>query len=135
MKRRRYWPWPAVLAGAFAALLIVLFFVGAIGEIALHRWRRVATLVVVFAVVSLTIGMVIRRFRDRFDYFIDADDNSLRHCSQKGSVTILRHDVLDIDWRPDSFVVRAKTGDLTITRIFMGYESLKRLIRSWKMDS
>jgi len=135
MKRRRYWPWPAVLAGASAALLIFLFFAGAIGEIALHRWRRVATLVVVFAIVSLMIAVIVRRFRDRLDYFIVADDDSLRHCSPKGTVTILRHDLLQIDWRPDSFVVRAKTGDLTITRIYMGYESLKRLVQSWRMDS
>ncbi len=131
MKRHRYWPWAAIFAGGFTAALIALVLIASALEIALHRWASVLTLLAAYCVTCLVIVLLMRRFRDRFDYFIDADEQSLHRWSARGEVTVQRSRVIQIEWGPDSFTVRGDTGEISITRAYAGYRSLRRLVQGW----
>jgi hypothetical protein len=131
MRTHRYWPWTSLIAGIFVALLIIAFFVMSAVEIAHHRWSRLMLLMAVFAAISAIIAFSVRYFRSRFDYYIRIDDQSLSLWSAKGVLTVQR-DVAQIEWLADSFVVRAKSGSIVVTKAYAGFGSLKRLVRSWE---
>ena len=132
MKTRRYWPWTSVLALVFFGVVILLFLLAFAGEMALHRISKAMSVVGIFIFIAIASTMILLRIRNRFDYFIDVDDQQLRRWTPTGELVLRREDVTDIEWFPESFTIRTTTAQVTITKAYAGYRSLMRVVLTWQ---
>src|SRR5260221_406407 len=129
--KRRYWPWTSILAFVFTAIVILLGLIAFSGQLALHRFGRAANVVGMAIFITVAMTVIVLRYRDRYDYYIDADQQTLRRWTPKGEVVVQRENITQIEWFEDSVVVRASTGEIAITKAYAGYGSLRQLVKGW----
>jgi hypothetical protein len=119
-----------LVTGVFLLLFIFAFA----GEMALHQWSKVLNVIGIYIVFMVAATWVILRVRNRYDYYIEVDGESLRRWSPTGEVSVRRDELVGIEWRPDEFVIEAKTGTITITKAYIGFNSLRRLAEQWERE-
>lgn len=130
---RLYLPWLSWLVLGLTALAFLAMISLAAVFIASHQFRSLMKLLVVILMVLIASSVLLVKFRKRFDEFIQTDGRTfLRFWSPTREIIIDRNDVSSITSSDRRVVVENSKGSITIDRRYPEFESLKRVIESWR---
>lgn len=130
---RLYLPWLSwMILGAAAVTVLVIISVAAV-FISSHDFRNLMRFLVVILLLLIIASVVLVKFRRRFDQFIQTDGETfLRFWSPTRELTIDRSEVASIVLSDRRVVVEGPSGSISIDRRYPEFESLKRVMETWR---
>lgn len=130
--RRRYWPLVSVWASVLAMICITVFIYASAVAIAGRHFSVVAWIVTAFAVLMLGVGLVLRKVRERFDYYYTSDGESwLSRWAPRGEIVVEKKDVTRIELLDDGFIVHGQDCSIEVNSAVIGYAQLRRMVQQW----
>jgi len=130
---RLYLPWLSwLLLGLIAIAAVVIISLAAV-LISSHEFGRLMKLLGVTLVLLVTSSVLLVKFRQRFDQYIQSDGETFLHFwSPKRQLTIERSDISSITLTDRRIVVESPDGSISIDRRYPEFESLKRVMERWR---